>query len=446
MLTVIERRKSFRASWQFERWLTQPPRPIFTLLLAGLLLLSGCTAQNLLIKAPTPDATKMQAAPATTDQAQAVINRLLVLGDDGNLFTVKPDGSATQALTTDANRALVYAQPTWSPTGEHIGWARLEQKADEVVSALVVSRADGREHQQFEVPFPPFYLNWSPDGAQLAYLSNWVGANQQTIALRLVNVATGNTTVATLGTGQPFYFSWAPDGKQMLTHIDNERTALLALDGTETLLAAKSANFATPQWAGVDGKLLYELENEGKPQLVIADATGAIAQVVTDVKQETMLNFSMNAKGSQLAYTETDHQVGLNSLGPLFLFNVKDESFQQLSADPVVAFFWSPDGHALLFMSADIEDEQIWLQLQVWDGQTTRPLSRFIPSPLFVRQYLPFADQYAQSIQVWSPDSSAVVFAGQNEAEKTGIWVQKIDGKSPAQHVADGVFATWSPR
>ncbi|MCX6046861.1 MAG: hypothetical protein NT075_17295 [Chloroflexi bacterium] len=428
-------------------WL--PARIFPRSLLILVLFVSGCTAQNFVIKDPgqaasTPAATP-QSAQTKIDLTQAGVNRLLVVGEDGNLFTVNPAGQARIDLTTDAGSTHLYVQPTWSPTGERIGWGQLDRQSGTLVSALITSRPDGSDQTQTVVPFPPFFLNWRPDGKQLAYLGNWVAAGEQTIALRLIDIANGGTISSTLGVGQPFYFSWSPDGQQMLTHIDNERTALLTLDGQETVLAATSTNFATPQWALDGGKLLYVLAKDGQSQLVIADATGTIQQEVTFVEGETALNFSLSPKNDLLAYTETDQSVGLNSLGPLFLFNLADQKFQELSADPVVAFFWSPDGHALLFLTPEIQGEQLWMNLHVWDGKAAHTLSRFMPSSVFLQQYLPFADQYAQSIQLWSPDSSAVVFAGQDEQDQTGIWVQSIDGKSPAQHVSDGVFATWSP-
>ncbi len=423
-------------------WL--PMRVLPLSILALVMLVSGCTAQNFIIKAPIP-AASAQAAQTKVTLAQASVNRLLVIGEDGNLFTVNPDGQARVDLTSDAGRTHRYVQPTWSPTGERIGWGQLDRKPSAVASALITSRADGSLQTHTDLPFPPFFLNWRPDGKQLAYLGNWEAAGQQTIALRLIDVATGGTTSSTLGLGQPFYFSWSPDGKQMLAHIDNQRTALLTTDGKETVLADQSTNFATPQWALDGGKLLYALEKDGHSQLVIADATGAVKQEVTFVEGETALNFSLSPKNNLLAYTETDQAVGLNSLGPLFLFDLANQKVQELSADPVVAFFWSPDGHALLFLTAEIRARQLWLNMQVWDGKAPRTLGRFLPSSIFVQQYLPFADQFAQSIQLWAPDSSAVVFAGQNENDETGVWVQAIDGKSPAKHVADGVFATWSP-
>lgn len=412
------------------------PLPCMWRLWIGLALLvaSGCQP----IQPPTP-------APVVLDLAEASSNRLLVLSEEGNLFTINPDGSGRFDLTTDANPSHFYTQPTWSPTGERIAWAEVNTMPSDLSGALITSAADGTGRTRVETPFPPFYLNWSPDGNRLAYLSNWIDGNRQTIALRLVDIAAGGDEASTLGLGQPFYFSWAPNSQQLLTHVGNAEISLLALDGSTTLLADNSPNFATPQWSAAGDRLLYGVHQNETPQLILADTAGEVQQVITLLTGDAGAAFNLSPNGTYVAYTETDAEVNANSFGPLYLADLATEEFEQLTSDPVLAFFWSPSGDALLFMHVEFEGTVPWLRLQVWDGEETRPLSRFIPSPTFFRQYLPFADQYAQSMNFWAPDGSAVLFAGRVDGGGEGVWVHALDADEP-ELVAAGVFATWSPR
>jgi TolB protein len=377
--------------------------------------------------------------------SQARSDRLLVLNKEGNLFTIKPDGSARLDLTTDANRQHIYAQPTWSPTGERIAWAEITGATGEMTGSLVTSLADGTQRTRAEAPFPPFYLYWSPNGQQVAYLSNWVAHNERTIALRVVDVRAGGQEAHTLNVGRPFYFSWSPDSTQLLTHIGNQRVGLLALDGTETILAEESANFATPQWSSDGASLLYGIQAAGVPQLVVANPTGEVQSVVTIFKGQTGAAFSLSPNGKQIAYTETDAPVGVNSYGPLFIFDVEREEFEQITPDSVLAFFWNPAGDTLLVFTAEFNRELPWVRLAVWDGAELRTLSRFVPSNVLFNQYLPFADQYAQNLRFWSPNGNAVVYSGWGESGKDGIWVHRLDEQEPVR-ISDGVFATWSPQ
>lgn len=411
---------------------------------AALLLLSGCTnaelarlfATPIVAGNPNPNAT----VPLSTSD-----NRLLVLGTDGNLFTVNPDGTDRLPLTTDASRTRSYAQATWSPSGEKIGWTMVEQQGAELTSTLLTSRLDGSERTETATRFAPFYLYWSPDDSQLAYLSNWLNDEGQTIALHTVDLAASSAAPTLIETGQPLYFSWSPDSKQMLTHVANERAALVTLaSGETTVLSAAAANFAAPQWSTTGDRLLFVTDSDSIPQLVLTDTAGDNAQLVTNLSQEDAISFSLNPQGSQLAYVETSEQIGFSTFGPLFVYTLSKGQFSQLSDGPVLAFAWSPNGEALFYLTAEAEGNRIWLRVNIWDGAKAQAYERFAPSPILLREYLPFADQYMQSVRFWSPDSNAVVYAGIGEDGRRGVWVQPRT--SEAQLVTEGLFATWSPK
>ncbi|MBX3014019.1 MAG: PD40 domain-containing protein [Caldilineaceae bacterium] len=390
------------------------------------------------------------AAPPTAptlDPTLARSNRLLVQGVDGNLFTISPDGTQRLDLTTDASRTRTYGQATWSTSGARIGWTQLEQTINGLQSALVTSDADGRARTRTETLFAPFYLYWSPDDRRLAYLSNWLGEQGQTIALRMVDLEQGSNEAVTLGTGQPLYFSWSPTGEQMITHVANQRIAVLSVaSGDVQILADASANFATPQWAGAGDQLLFVKNDQTIPHLVLTDPEGKNATAVTNLSRNDAISFGLNGTGSHLAYIETSNQIGFNAFGPLFVYNLHSRAFTQLSDAPVIAFFWSPDGQALLFLRAEAEPGRAWLRINVWDGKTVQTYGRFIPSTIYLRDYLRFADQYMQSLRFWAPDSRAFVYAGQGEDGTRGIWIQSLDGDGTPQLVTEGLFATWSPQ
>ena len=237
------------------------------------LLLSGCIAApavQLLAKQASELAQQRRSAnlsttpevestAATLDLAEASRNRLLVLGVDGNLFTVEPDGSGRFALTTDAGPRRTYTQPTWSATGKRIAWTAIA-RVDGVRGALITASANGMARTENATVFPPFYLYWSPDDSKVAYLSNWLAPSGQTIALHVANILAPDsvdTNTAPLvetdpiGVGQPFYFSWAPSADQLIAHVGNREVILLDLAAEEpSILVEESANFAAPMGYG----------------------------------------------------------------------------------------------------------------------------------------------------------------------------------------------------
>ena len=109
------------------------------------------------------------------------------------------------------------------------------------------------------------------------------------------------------------------------------------------------------------------------------------------------------------------------------------------------AFFWSPDGTKLLSMSPEV-DERLWFRWNVWEDGSSFVTGRFVPSLELSRDYLPFFEQHAQSMTLWSPDGSAFVYAGEDESRGSGVWIQPAKPEAAPVRVADGVVAFWSPR
>jgi Tol biopolymer transport system component len=95
----------------------------------------------------------------------------------------------------------------------------------------------------------------------------------------------------------------------------------------------------------------------------------------------------------------------------------------KVTDDPVVAFFWSPDGKHLAFVTLDRSGGSFTWQVADADGSNVRRLSSFTPTEDEVR-ILAFFDQYAISHGAWAPDGSALVYSvsgGANDPRMLGI-------------------------
>src|SRR5262245_60218395 len=76
-----------------------------------------------------------RAAPASPSPVVATADRLIVLGDDGNLRSMAPDGSNVVPLTTDAGPDVQISQPVASPDGGSIAWVEIRSGQPSVVIA-----------------------------------------------------------------------------------------------------------------------------------------------------------------------------------------------------------------------------------------------------------------------------------------------------------------------
>ena len=420
-----------------------------TALVLTLALVSACSSEG--------------GAPGATTEVDAVQpghNLILVLSNEGDVFTIDPDGERRVDLTSDAGVDLQHRQPVWSPTGERIAWATIDVRGDTPQTTVVTSRPDGSARTSAPTAALPIFLYWDPTGSRVAYLAPTAGD----LELGVVDVAAGGSEATPLASGAPFYFAWRPDGRALLSHIGADELSYLTLDGASTRIADVAAAFPAPEWSSATGAAVYAARTAEGQMLVLADPPGGTRREL--LRFEGLIRFALNAGGDRLALAalspdggesgggddgsvialRTAQQQPEQALPGLGVFDVTSGRSRQVSGGNVVAFFWSPDGDSLLYLLAEPGGGLPWLRWYVWDGARSVKLSRFLPSPAFAQEYLPFFDQFARALSPWSPDGERFVYAGTDPRGEAGIWVQSGDGAVPPIYIAEGAFASWSPR
>jgi Tol biopolymer transport system component len=330
-------------------------------------------------------------------------------------------------------------QPSWAPDGERLAWVRAELQDDATVTGVVeTSTADGREPTVTRTDVDPFYLSWDPTSSRVGYLG---ALAPKQIGFGVVELDAADHPTRAIEHGQPFYLSWGPDGRELLAHIGEDRLDRLALDGHAQPVTTKPATFNVPFWTG-DGSTLIYASNEGASgeSLVAEDARTGDRTSLLGFRDG--LVFLPNDDGSRIAYQQVSEGA---AAGPLTVLDVRSGERIALVDHLVASFFWSPDGKRLLFLDPPATAEQKWFHWGVWDGRAVFELPGFVPSVLMVQEYLPFFEQYAQSMTLWSPDSRAFAYAGLDEAGRAGIWIQDARVDRAPVLVSDGDFVSWSP-
>ena len=386
---------------------------------------------------PTPTETTRTALP-TGAQVPTDAGRIAVLDDVGSLSSVAPDGTDPVALADAVEGRAFARQPTWSPDGGKLAWVQLDTSGGSLAASVVTATTAGTQRTEAPTQVPPFYLSWDPTSSRVAYLGS--STNAPGIEMGVVDVAGGGGEAVPLDTGSPFYFSWSPSGDRLLVHVGRDRLDTLALDGTASSLGARPGAFNTPVWTGDGRSFVYVSRVEGRQRLIVRDAERQGERELAELEGPT--RFVVNPDGSRVAFQAIEGDAGL---GPLQVVDRRTGRISDVTDGTTPAFFWSPDGDRLLYLFVDPDDERIWLRWRIWGGPTQIELPRFLPTPVFAREYLQFFDQYAQSMSLWAPDGSAFTYAGIAESGGAGIWVQPArDGADPIL-IGDGVFASWSP-
>ncbi len=363
--------------------------------------------------------------------------RLVVLDRAGNVTTVDPEGGLVSQITEDAGDGAVYVQPLWSPDGAHIAWGQVTADG----SGLGISGPGGEAPILIPMGNPPFYLYWAPDSEAIGVLHNSSGAG---IDFEIVDVAKAEAAV--VDRGVPYYFSWSPDGNEVVVHVGETRFATIRRAGGRTDLGSTSPGYLAPHWVPggivhvVDDSLVMETDAGAVP---LALVSGAAAFVANPQGSLVAVQSVLDVEGTPAGFRPQLAEAARIPVNKVVVVD-PDTGGQTVAFDgPAVGFFWSPDGERLLILS--VSPSGAALQPTVWErGQGPTEYPEFLPHGSFVREVLPFFPQYAQSLNLWSPDSTAFAYAGEVEGER-GIWIQDLSEARP-RFVVEGTWVAWSSR
>ncbi len=417
------------------------------------------------------DAAGADAGPAAgaIEPDETAVDLIAYIGGDRNVYTIDRFGGRQTALTTDARVAspgiVTYQHITWAPDSQSLSFVRLSAESAGHVSTLLTASPDGLDqHTLFTSRrLFPFYLHWSPDSAQITFLSNDPAA--RTLGLYRVAPRT-DAQPAIIERGQPFYWAWSPDSQQIFIHTGarrNGRLAFLDPASGRTLqnIDLQPTAFQAPAWLPDGKQLMVAIEDEsGDDVLALIDLDGHVTEL-TPLTAETA--FTLSPDGRQVAFASGSVALGAGAIGSLTIMStVEPEKRFSVPQELVLAFFWSPDSQKLAYFAFDRRgkiqakaaplpvnqpEDRLLLDLHVLDlaSGSSQYVMTLVPTEQLLN-VLPYFDQYHRSATIWSPDSQELVVAGYEEERRAAIWVVPAHGLAEPRRLADGVVAFWSWR
>ena len=398
------------------------------------------------------------------------MDRIAYIGEDGNLYTIRPDGADRQRLTSEASVPFVqvlqaqrdqenrvfYTWPTWSPDGRNLAVSRVATGGPSgiVVGIYSISIATGAATKLYENPPDaapliaanvPHYMYWSPDGTRLAFIAQSSGG----LAL-FVSPLVDPDRLTTVISGAPLYLAWGTDSRVLLVHA-GEALLLSDLDtpSRPNLLPPQSSSFRVPAWSPDGSRMAYiDQTPKGNNALFLADADGENGQPLTGVGPDGAFLWSPDQ--ARIAFTDTS-DASPPYRGLKVVDTVKEE-VRSLTDESVLAFFWSPDGTQIAYVAHDPTTRMLsWKVVSPAQGGP-RKLVDFVPSQ-DLSTLLVFFDQYAYSHTLWAPDSRHLVFAGEIAPRGPGgngaaggsrVYIIDVDNPGSPTAIATGSLAFWS--
>jgi len=156
-------------------------------------------------------------------------------GSDGELMTVRPNGTDLRQLTDDFEDDI---QPAWSPDGRRIAFARETRSGAEIYVMNAEGTARRRLTQNASDDREPA---WSPDGRKIAFARGFSGRDPELAVMN--SDGTGLRTLVPRGWSP----TWSPDG-QWIAFVGWQELAVIRADGTDRRVLAQG-EISSPDWS-----------------------------------------------------------------------------------------------------------------------------------------------------------------------------------------------------
>jgi Tol biopolymer transport system component len=387
------------------------------------------------------ETTPVPNAPGVGEQAR---DRIVVATADGRIYHVDPNGADRVDLVGEDEP--VASQPVWSPDGRRLGWSQ----GDGAGFGITTSNIDGSEVRHAATPFNGYYGYWDPTSSLIGFLGNAAPGTGL-----VLDDGSGTAISRTVDSDTFYYFSWSPDGARWVVH-SGSGMRIVGLDGERTTVDVDRAAFRAPTWAP-DGTIILAVTRGDGSTIVRYDPETGDVEDLLDVGAVT--NFVLDPTGRWLGIESIDIGASPDGDGEqralraqpapsaeVIIYDITTGATEQALDSGSGGFWWSPDGTQLAILVGEVDGTALWNRWRVWSDGESFLTERFTITPTFAGAYVPFFDQFAQSVTPWSPDSGSFVYAGTDAAGASGVFVQRAEPETPARRITDdGVIAFWSP-
>jgi len=339
-----------------------------------------------------------------------------------------------------------HSWPTWSPDGKRLACFRIPQGGTPRVLVIEVDGIESAELVDLGTRLP-IYLFWSPNGTQLAVLTQYLEDDGDKLGLTCLRPDQLGFE-RTIAEGTPLFFTWL--GERIAAYVGSMSTHGSRLSVTDPgghlpveVLPAIPGNFCAP--IAFRERLLYVGRHQGDTHIMHAGVGDSEPTLIEPARG--LVGLVASPDGTLIARAMAPGGDG-TSYRNLAIMDVATGELREVVDLPCLGFFWTPNSQALVVVSVDTNRNLMTWSTVSLDGDID-PISEMVPTRDF-GFYLRFFEQYSQSHPIVSPDSTHLMVNGellgeQGQGEGTGTWEVPLNGSKP-KRIGDGVFAVYGPR
>ena len=391
------------------------------------LVVSACTSTTASTTTTVPETTTTTATPDP--------GRLVVGYRDGHSAILDEGGKLLVEMPLESDNRQ--RAPVWLGSDAVVA----AEGSPDAASLVAFSAADGATVWKVEFDTLPFYYSPAPvgDPPSVTSLRNDPGGDG--LIAELLDSSGG---VSPLSRRSPFYTAWSPDGSSLAIHSGQATLDVRTPDATSEIVATTGA-FQAPAWTTAGLLTLRTVDDAQR----LSVWNGTEFSDVTDVPSSAQFVASGSKIALQMAAPEVEGGVRTRALaqsrmsvptGVLVVIDLDLGEVDIVHNDVSPVFQWDPSGTRLLYATFG-DNDPLDMSWHVWEAGSSTVVAEFTPQADWIRSVVPFADQFMQSVTLWSPDGKRVAYPATVDGRQVVV-VLELDGTETV--IDDAIWVSWS--
>ena len=386
-----------------------------------------------------------------------ITNSIIYKNENGDLNLLTENGNNIIFVKSDINTKHYW--PTISKDNKFISYSYvIEQIVDYKIGINILDIENNKTYEIYSETNPlknvlsnqiPHYMAWSLTENILSF----VIPTENYPALYLHKTSNIKQTKKLVENG-PIWISWNENNK-LSVHRRNKRLIFNINNSITNLIHINEVSpfYRIDAWGSLNTmnhNIFSVYQNDAKYKHIVKDdILNNTSKFLNTSEDYPLINISPDKSYLSVLKSEFHPTVLYDSF---VLYKTKDMSEIIEITNVPIGYFWSPDSNKIALFTANQNNEYYDLYILNIDNLELKKMFTFKLSPEQLEMII-FSDQFSQSHNIWSPDSSKLLISGNlvfnnvnnNFIDKNSniILISELNSNPKSEILFNGSIAYW---